>query len=158
MKAMITARPSVYGITRDGINGLGALGDDANVGIIDPTDQALLDSSFGEWWSQQFPGSSLDTGTYSGTPTNTTNGTMAAGINTASLIGSITNSFTSIFKAIQPVPAGCAQITNQYGTSTQCASNGTMLSSTLPTLGGISGTTLLLLGGAALVVFMVAKK
>lgn len=93
--------------------------------------------------------------------TNTTNGTTSTSdtVNVATAVSSLSNAFANIFKAIQPVPAGCTQVAGPYGVSVQCAGQG---QSTLPlgltslTSGG-SGS-LLLIGGAVLIVILISKK
>lgn len=41
----------------------------------------------------------------------------------ASVIASISQSFANIFKTMQPLPAGCTQVSGPYGLSTQCLGN-----------------------------------
>ena len=96
----------------------------------------------------------------SGMNLNTTNATTAptTGSPTAA-VNAIASAFTSIFKAIQPLPAGCTQIQNVYGTSTQCNASGTASTLSLSSsLGGISITTILLLAGGVLLFMNMSKK
>ena len=97
----------------------------------------------------------------SGMNLNTTNGTTATGsVNATGAVNAIANAFTSIFKAIQPLPAGCTQIQNIYGTSTQCNASGTASTLNLSgsTIGGLSITTILLLAGGVLLFMNMGKK
>ena len=92
---------------------------------------------------------------------NTTNATTATGTsNPTGAVNAIANAFTSIFKAIQPLPAGCTQIQNVYGTSTQCTANGAASTLNLSgsTIGGLSITTILLLAGGVLLFMNMGKK
>lgn len=156
MKALVHGSTSVYDLY-DGGAGLGCdeSGGDVcgSVGPQDPINVSQVSydptSLFNVGWN---------TPAYSGTPTNTTNGTTAMTVaNTASILGSITNSFTNIFKAIQPLPSGCAQVAGPYGMSTQCTPQGSqglnLMSST-----GIGGISPILLIGGAVVLFMMMKK
>ena len=93
-----------------------------------------------------------------GIPINTTNGTTNSGTPSfSSFVSNLTNSFTSIFKAIQPLPAGCSQVNNIYGQSTQCNATGTSGALSLSGATGLSTSTLLLIG-AGIVVIMIMKK
>jgi len=108
-------------------------------------------------WSTESGGSA---GGFNPGPTNTTNATTAptTGSPTAA-VSAIASAFTSIFKAIQPLPAGCTQIQNVYGTSTQCNASGTASTLSLSSsLGGISITTILLLAGGVLLFMNMGKK
>ena len=78
-----------------------------------------------------------------------------------SAIASISSAFTSIFKAIQPVPAGCSQVTTPLGVSSvQCLSSAQVASGATFSnlLSGTSSSTLLLLGGGVLIVLLMAKR
>jgi hypothetical protein len=80
-----------------------------------------------------------------------------ASTNWSSVLSGITNSFTSIFKAIQPIPAGCSQVLTAQGSSVQCLSSvqqqsGASFTSMLGS--GSSSTILLLIGGVVLVMMM----
>ena len=84
---------------------------------------------------------------------------VSAPSNVAGSISAIANAFSSIFKTIQPLPAGCTQVAGPYGVSTQCVGSGTSTSPlSLSTL-GVSGSSgsLLLIGGAVLLVVMLSK-
>ena len=107
---------------------------------------------------------SFDSGGTTGTITNTTNtgNTSGSGIaDFTKILGSVTSSFTNIFKAIQPVPEGCQTVAGPYGTSVQCASTGQTLTSNLTSssssIGGISLTTLLVIGGGLLLLMKAGK-
>jgi hypothetical protein len=76
-----------------------------------------------------------------------------------SVITSIANTFSSIFKTIQPLPAGCTVVAGPYGQSTACSGTGTnplSLTSSLSSLTG-SSSTMLLLGGAVLLIMLMKK-
>jgi hypothetical protein len=65
--------------------------------------------------------------------------TPSPAVDWSKMISSVTNSFTSVFKAIQPIPAGCQSVAGPYGTSLQCAGAGNGLNTmSLPSLGGSS--------------------
>ena len=85
---------------------------------------------------------------------------VGSSINWANTMSSISSSFSNIFKAIQPVPQGCTQVSGPYGVSTQCLAPGQAstlsLSSAASSLGLSSSTLLLLVGGV--VVIMIVKK
>lgn len=147
MRAKISAIPTVWGIS-----GLGC----------DETD------GYSNCYDGLSPSTTGDTGYYNSdgtyvtsvTPINTTNGTTAgSSTNVLSAISALTNSFTSIFKSIQPLPQGCTQVAGPYGMSTQCSAsavaNPLSLTSSLSS-GGSS--TWLLIGGVAVVAFMMFKK
>ena len=72
----------------------------------------------------------------------------------------IASAFTSVFRAIQPLPSGCIQVAGPYGMSTQCGNSASQptlgISSSLSSL-GMSGSTLLLIGGAVVVIMMMKK-
>jgi hypothetical protein len=82
---------------------------------------------------------------------------VTAPTNVASIVSSISNAFSSIFKTIQPLPAGCTQVAGPYGVSTQCVGSGTTTSPlSLSMLG--SSSSLLLIGGAVLVVVLISSR
>ena len=80
---------------------------------------------------------------------------------TPSLVAGIASAFSSIFKTIQPLPAGCTVVAGPYGQSTSCSGTGTNpLGSSLiggSLLGGTSVSPVLLIG-AAVLLFMMMKK
>ena len=89
-----------------------------------------------------------------------TTGTTAPATDWSKVLSGITNSFTSIFKAIQPVPAGCSMVQTAQGSSVQCLSSIQQASGTssfTSLLGsGSSSTILLLVAGVAAI--MILKK
>lgn len=151
MRARVGRRPSIYGgmgdVTFDPSTGSVISSSDGSVN----TDNSAIDANFMNW---------LQEGGDTNNPLNTTNGTTSSSsVNTTGMINSITNAFTSIFKAIQPLPQGCTQVAGPYGTSTQCTSAGSAalsLTNPLSSLGSSSGL-LLLLGGGVLLVMMMKK-
>jgi hypothetical protein len=77
-----------------------------------------------------------------------------------SAISSISSAFTSIFKAIQPVPAGCSQVTTPLGVSSvQCLSSAQVASGATFSnlLSGTSSSTLLLLGVGLVAVLALSR-
>lgn len=98
---------------------------------------------------------------WSGTPTSTTNGTTAFNPTTAlNIMSGITNSFTNIFRAIQPLPAGCSQVAGRYGVSTQCSQQGSNELSLLNSgdTGGLLSSPLVLIGGGLLLLMVLKGK
>jgi hypothetical protein len=76
-----------------------------------------------------------------------------------SIISNIAGAFSSIFKTLQPLPAGCTVVAGPYGQSTACSGTGTnplSLNMAGNVLGGSS--SMLLLAGAALLLVMMMKK
>jgi len=149
MRARISAIPTIYGIGCAGM-GCGGLGDDS-VDVTGMTDQQAIDAA--DQWIAGFDSAQQ---TYTGTPTNTTNGTTT--IPTASVISGLTNAFTSIFKAIQPLPSGCTQVAGPYGMSTQCTPSGSTALSLGSSLTSGGSSSLLLIGGAVLLAVMMFSK
>jgi|ERR1035441_11310 hypothetical protein len=99
------------------------------------------------------PGSSIPAVGTVNTSTNTTP--------PLSAVAAIAAAFSSIFKTIQPLPAGCTVVAGPYGQSTQCSGTGNPTASAALSLTSAlssGGSSLLLLGGAALLIFMIAKK
>lgn len=88
-------------------------------------------------------------------------GSSGSSTNWGSFASSLANSFSSIFKTIQPLPSGCIQVAGPYGTSTQCGNQASQpilnMSGAASSL-GMSSSTLLLLGGAVVVVIMMSKR
>ena len=93
--------------------------------------------------------------TYSSPSVYTTPASSGSGFNWNS-VGSIANAFSSIFKSVAgPLPAGCIQVAGPYGMSTQCGGSNQpslSMSSLSSSLG--SNSSLLLIGGAVLVVML----
>jgi hypothetical protein len=92
-----------------------------------------------------------------GTPISTTYAPTTSSPTFAQTISTLTNSFTSIFKAISPIPAGCQSVAGPYGTSLACAGAGNGLA-TQSLLSSSSSSTYLLIGGAVLIGFLMMKK
>lgn len=68
------------------------------------------------------------------------------------LFNTIATDFSTIFKAVQPVPAGCTQVAGPYGTSVSCANPGQPAAGlNLPTASSLTSFLPLLLGGGLLV-------
>ena len=106
-----------------------------------------VDSNTGNSCSSNGPGSVVNTGSTTSNP--------------SSIINTIASDFANIFKAIQPLPAGCTQVAGPYGTSTQCVGAGQASTLSLNSVAsslGTSSSTLLLMGGAVLVFMMMSKK
>ena len=80
--------------------------------------------------------------------------------NPTTWITSLSSAFSNIFKAVQPLPAGCTQVAGPYGVSTQCLATGQAstlsLNSVASSLG--SSSSLLLIGGAVVVFMLMSKK
>jgi hypothetical protein len=75
------------------------------------------------------------------------------------LANTFATDFSTIFKAVQPVPAGCTQVAGPYGTSVSCASPGQPAAGlNLPSSGIGSFMPMLLLAGAGLVAVKVFSK
>lgn len=177
MKARIRAIPTVYGIGCAGLQCGGGLGQD--LGEEDQSynttpDNSILAPTYSVGDTTDMTGLTTSTGdvctnascTSTTTPSiwntiSTTNGTTSTPTTSlTSAIASISSAFTNIFKAIQPLPAGCTQVAGPYGTSTQCV-NATTTQSLLSLSSLGSSNTLLLIGGVALVgvfLLMGAKK
>ena len=101
-------------------------------------------------------GNPIDWTSLSGAPPTTINASTTTF--NPSIITSIAGAFSSIFKTIQPLPAGCTVVAGPYGQSTACSGTGTnplSLTGSLSSMGGSS--SLLLLGGAVLLIMLMKK-
>jgi hypothetical protein len=74
----------------------------------------------------------------------------AAGFNVPGLFNTIATDFSTIFKAVQPVPAGCTQVAGPYGTSVSCANPGQPAAALNVASSLTSFLPILLLGGGVL--------
>lgn len=74
----------------------------------------------------------------------------AAGFNVPGLFNTIAGDFSTIFKAVQPVPAGCTQVAGPYGTSVSCAQSGQPAAALNVASSLTSFLPMLLLGGGLL--------
>jgi hypothetical protein len=156
MKARVFATPTINGWKRYG--GLGQdPGDPADISF--PTVVSTNYGDITDWLSSLTPTSDttiVPSEILGQASTNTTNATSAPSTtNVAGAISSLSSAFTNIFKAIQPLPAGCTQVAGPYGTSTQCV-NATTAESALNLSSLTSGGsgTILLIAGVGILAFM----
>ena len=129
--------------------GISGLGDTLDLSALYPVDYSNPGSS--SVYDAVSAGGGLSSPTYlNGSTTSVT----------PSLVAGIASAFSSIFKTIQPLPAGCTVVAGPYGQSTSCSGTGTnplSLSSSLSSLTSGGNSSLLLIGGAVLL-FMMMKK
>ena|ERR1035437_4207572 len=130
--------------------GISGLGDTLDLSALYPVDYSNPGSS--SVYDAVSAGGGLSSPTYlNGSTTSVT----------PSLVAGIASAFSSIFKTIQPLPAGCTVVAGPYGQSTSCSGTGTNpLGSSLiggSLLGGTSVSPVLLIG-AAVLLFMMMKK
>jgi hypothetical protein len=163
MKARVFATPTINGWKRYG--GLGqdeTSEDEYNADAAAVSFPTIIQSGYNDitdWLTGETPTSDstiVPSEVLGQASTNTTNATSAPSTtNVAGAISSLSSAFTNIFKAIQPLPAGCTQVAGPYGTSTQCVNATTAQSAlSLSSLTSGSGGTILLIGGVALLAFM----